>query len=109
MEGVGAAASVIALIEISAKVASLCLDYCKSVFHAKDDIAGICRELINLEQVAYCAKQLFDSANSVNFKTSRQLFVTVQESCSALQALRNEMRPKTLQQALSRLGFQSLK
>jgi hypothetical protein len=38
MEGLGVAANVIAVIKLSAKVASVCLDYSRAVKHAAKDI-----------------------------------------------------------------------
>ena len=46
MEGLGAAASVIAVVELAAKVASLCLEYSSAVKKARPDI-GCLRKHIN--------------------------------------------------------------
>lgn len=109
MEGLGVAASVIAVVELSAKVASLCFQYSKDVKKAKDDIERLCGEVINLENAATSVHQLLSGPNSAKLKASQQLVIAIRDSQSQLQRLRENLRPKTTRQAISRLGLRALK
>ena len=51
MEGLSAAASIFAVVELAAKSASICLEYGQNVKNAKTDILRLRKELINLEEV----------------------------------------------------------
>ena len=51
MDGVSAAASVVALIETSLKVVSLCVEYCSHVKNAKKDADRLCLEINALSRI----------------------------------------------------------
>ena len=109
MEGLGVAASVIAVVELSAKVASLCLQYCKDVKHAKDDIIRLRKQVIDLENVSASVAQLLDGPNGPKLKASQHLRAAMLECRIQLEWLHNTLTPKTARQAMSRLGLPSLK
>ncbi|KAF3184867.1 hypothetical protein TWF225_005778 [Orbilia oligospora] len=52
MEAIGAASSVIAIVELSAKVASVCLEYYAAVKDARDEITRLYTKVKELEDVA---------------------------------------------------------
>ena len=108
MEGLGVAASVIAVVESSAKVASLCLQYSQGVRHAKDDIIRLRKQVIDLENVSASVTQLLDGPNGSQLKTSRQLQAALLDGRSQLQELHETLAPKSARKAMSRLGFKSL-
>lgn len=109
MEGLGVAASIIAVVDLSAKIASLCLQYTKDVKHAKDDITRLCRQVIELGNTLHSVQQLLDSPDGARLKASRRLVVAIQDSRSLLRDLHATLCPKTARQATSRLGFRFLK
>lgn len=82
MEGLGVAANVIAVVELSTKVAFLCLEYSKGVTNAKDDIARLRGEVVGLRRVANSVDELLTNI--------------VQETQSQLQVLHERLRPKTV-------------
>jgi hypothetical protein len=51
MEGLGVAASVVAVVDLSAEVAKLCIQYSLEVKDAKSDISRLYNEARNLEKV----------------------------------------------------------
>ena len=51
MEGVGAAASVIAVIQLTQEVYKLCQSYVLSVKNARRDIDLLCKEVMDLHDV----------------------------------------------------------
>lgn len=73
MEGLGIAANVIAVIELSAKVASLCLEYSRDVKRAKSDIQRLLRELGTLKVALEGARQFLESPNGRRLQTLQRL------------------------------------
>jgi hypothetical protein len=61
MDGLSGAASVIAVIDISAKIASLCYQYSVAVKDAKDDIERVRRKISDITYILEKIKQLLDS------------------------------------------------
>lgn len=55
MEGIGAAASIIAIVELSAKVASVILQYSKDVKNAGDDIHRLRKAVTDLKKMSHPA------------------------------------------------------
>ncbi|OAQ62508.1 vegetative incompatibility protein HET-E-1 [Purpureocillium lilacinum] len=109
MEGLGVAASVIAVVELSAKVASLCLEYSKGVKNAKDDIARLRTEVVGLQSAAKSVDELLIGPSGERLKASQQLRNTVRESQAQLRTLHERLRPKTAREALTRLRLRALK
>ncbi|GFP58633.1 hypothetical protein TASIC1_0010044400 [Trichoderma asperellum] len=109
MEGPGVATSIFAVVELSAKVASLCLQYSKDVKHAKDDILRLRGQVTDLENTSRTIQELLESPDSAKLKASRQPRVAILNSQSQLQGLHDNLRPGTARQAISRFGLRSLK
>jgi predicted phage tail protein len=63
MEGLGAAASAIAVIELAAKVADLCLQYTLAVKTAKQDIKRLQQQTHSFKKVAESAWKLLQGPN----------------------------------------------
>jgi predicted translin family RNA/ssDNA-binding protein len=61
MDGLSGAASVVAVIDISAKIVSLCSRYSMAVKVAKDDIERVQRKLSDITHILEQIKQLLDS------------------------------------------------
>jgi hypothetical protein len=61
MDGLSGAARVIAVIDISAKIASLCYQYSVAVKDAKDDIERVRRKVSDITYILEKIKQLLDS------------------------------------------------
>ncbi|KAH8698504.1 ankyrin repeat-containing domain protein [Talaromyces proteolyticus] len=71
MDGLSAAASVIAVIQITGTVVSLCSDYLKAVKNAKHDIERLQGELIDLSTTLQGAQKLLDSPRASKLETSQ--------------------------------------
>ncbi|RYP18641.1 hypothetical protein DL767_009786 [Monosporascus sp. MG133] len=108
-EGLGVAASAIAVIDLSAKVASLCLQYSKDVKHAKDDIIRIHEEVIRLKNTSTDVQNLVNSPRGAKLKTSQKLGDTLKDSQSQLERLEHELTPSKGRQAMKQFGFRALK
>jgi hypothetical protein len=70
MDGLSAAASVIAVTQISQSVASLCSQYFTAVKNAKPDIGRLQGEVGRLNTVLEGAQQIFEGPNGARLQTS---------------------------------------
>ncbi len=109
MEGLGIAANVIAVVDLSVKVADWCVEYCKSVRNAKDDIVRFRLEVIGLQSAANVVKELLAGPSGERLKASQQLCNSVRHSESELQAAYERLRPTSTREALTRLGLRTLR
>ncbi|KAK3990707.1 vegetative incompatibility protein HET-E-1 [Cladorrhinum sp. PSN332] len=113
MEGVGAAASIIAVIELSAKVASLCVQYSSAVKNAKPDIERLQGELQGLETTLQGARELLESPNGKSLKTAQDLVGGLTNCSSQLTQLQLRLEKKLdsgpARKAIRRLGLRALK
>lgn len=73
MDGLSAAGSVIAVIQISDRVVSLCSQYLKAVRKAKRDIKRLQGELGRLKTVLEGAQQILEGPNGARLQTSHRL------------------------------------
>jgi hypothetical protein len=109
MEGLGGAASVITVIELSAKVASVCVQYSRGVKHAAEDIDRLQGEVKSLQDVLQNAKQLLDGSNGARLLASPSLSKEIDGCGSDLIALDQRLNPGKSRKAMSRVGFRALK
>ena len=108
-EGLGIAASAIAVIELAAKVASLCLQYSKDVQGARDDIARLERTATELRNWSERVKGLLNGPHGESLKASQQLRATLDDSQRQLEQLKNKLTPNTPRAAMKRIGLRALK
>lgn len=113
MEGLGAAANVITVIELSAKIVSLCLEYSSAVKSAKSDIQRLIDELYTLKITLEGARQLLESPDGGRLRTSQRLRDGLSGCETQLRELERQLKD-TLnvgrqQKAMNRLGFRALK
>ncbi|KAK8073377.1 hypothetical protein PG994_004276 [Apiospora phragmitis] len=66
----GTAASALAVIELTAKVTKLCVQYGKDVSNARDDIGRISTEVTNLKTVTASVRQLLGGPQGTKLRTS---------------------------------------
>jgi hypothetical protein len=109
MEGLGVAANVIAVIELSAKVASACLEYSHAVKHAAKDINRLQGEVKSLQDVLQNVEQLLDGSNGARLSASPWLTKEIHGCRSELTALDQRLNPSKSRKAMSRVGFRALK
>ncbi|KAL1862293.1 hypothetical protein Plec18170_001118 [Paecilomyces lecythidis] len=81
MDGVSSASSIIAVVELSAKVASLLLQYSTAVKNARDDIQRLLRQLEPLSATLEEVRKLLDGPGSAKLETI-QRFRDQLEGCS---------------------------
>jgi hypothetical protein len=109
MEGLGAAASVIAVVDLCAKVASLCFQYSLAVKDAKNDITRLQGEVKSLEDVLGEVKQLLDGPDGAKFSACQRLLEALRDGFSQLKTLDERLNSGKTRKAMSRVGFRALK
>lgn len=113
MEAVGFAASIIAVIEVSAKIASLCNQYSSAVKNARSDIERFQRELESLKTTLHGARELLESPSGERLQTSHRLWDGLSDCSSQLIQLQLRLERKlnneSANKVMSRFGFRALK
>lgn len=108
-EAVGLAASVIAIIDLSTKVAGLCLQYSTAVGNARVDITRLRRRLDDLGTTIREAQHLLGGPNGQALATSRRLVDSVDACTSELAQLQSRLDPGKARKAMRRVGIRALK
>ena len=109
MEGLGVASSIIAVIDLSAKVASLCYQYSVVVKNAKADIERLQREINQIKDVLEDVQQLLNRPGEDCLPASRKLQQPLNGYCLKLNELKNELEPGNTRKAMSRVGLRALR
>jgi len=109
MAALGVAASVIAVVELSAKIASLCVQYSLAVKHAKSDIERLRGEIDSVTELLRGVERLLGGPNKAQLSTSQTLHNTLKDCFSELTRLEEKLSLGKRQKALSRFGVRTLK
>jgi superfamily I DNA and RNA helicase len=109
MDGLSGAASVIAVIDISAKIVSLCFRYSMAVKDAKDDIERVQTKLSDIAHILEQIKQLLDSQDKTRVSTTQGLFSSLAQCLTKLKSLQVELEPGKTRKTMSRIGLRALK
>ncbi|KAJ0131533.1 Uncharacterized protein HZ326_25377 [Fusarium oxysporum f. sp. albedinis] len=108
-EALGVASSVIAVVDLSAKVLSLCLQYSREVKNAKDDIDRLHKEVAAFQNTTKKLKALLEKPRGRELKASQQLKSAIEDGRSRLEKLEQQLQPSTRRQRMSRFGLRALK
>lgn len=109
MDGVSAAASVLALVEISAKMVSLTVEYATQVKNAKEDIARFRVELDAFVKVLQSLHELAQNPEAAKLATFRSLAESIQQCKLDLQLMQKNLEPSKGRKTMSRYGVRALK
>lgn len=109
MDGLSAAASVVAVVDMSAKVASLLVQYAKEVKSARDDVARVQRQVDGLKHASEGVQRLLDGSKGTKLEASHELLDALRESTSQLNGLEQRLRPHKTRKTMSSLGIRALK
>ncbi|KAA6412604.1 MAG: vegetative incompatibility HET-E-1 [Lasallia pustulata] len=109
MDGVSAVASVVALIEISVKVASLCAEYYSYMKSAEKDIDQFHLEVKALIKVLQNLYQLAQKPGAAKLFTLNALGQYIKSCKSELTHIKERLEPGNGQKTMSRIGIRALK
>ncbi|CAH0023605.1 unnamed protein product [Clonostachys rhizophaga] len=109
MEGIGVAANLIAVVDLTAKTAAQCYDYGKKAYRAKADIDRVQKEIIALAGIAKNVQGLLSGLNGDTLATSNQLQTAIGDALDQLRKVDEKMALKKGQKTMSRLGLRALK
>jgi hypothetical protein len=109
MEGLGAAANIIAVIELAAKIASVCVQYSLAVKHAKTDIELLGGEVTKVIELLRAVEELLQRPDSVQLSTSRKLQDALQDCFDQLMQLNTKLDPGKKRKVMSSFGVRALK
>jgi hypothetical protein len=89
------AASVIAVVQITEHVLTLCYNYARGVKDAPDDIKRLLDELKSLEAIVGGAKDVLDGPHKEKLKTSQKLSTSLKSCTSELRTLTTKLVTKS--------------
>ncbi|KAH7190147.1 hypothetical protein DER44DRAFT_118087 [Fusarium oxysporum] len=108
-DALGVASSIIALVDLSAKVLSLCFQYSREVKNAKDDIERLRKEVAAFQATTEELKSLVEGSRGKELRASRQLVSVIEDGRSTLGKLAQELQPSTSRKAMRRFGVRALR
>ena len=107
MDGLSAAASVVAVINISAKVATLCFQYSAAVKDAKEDIERLKKKVVDIKGVLEEWEQLLRRPDKTRLPATHELKDSLNGCFGRLQEREIQLKPGKTRKAMSRLGGES--
>ncbi|KAI5363375.1 hypothetical protein J4E82_011668 [Alternaria postmessia] len=108
MNGLSGAASVIAVIDISAKIASLCYRYSVAVKDAKGDVERVRRKVSDIAHILEKIKQLLDSHDKTRLSTTLGLSSSLEQCLKELKSLKAKLDLGKTRKTMSQFGFRAL-
>ncbi|KAM5358432.1 hypothetical protein ACJA88_015348 [Fusarium oxysporum] len=108
-EALGVASSVIAVVDLSAKVLSLCFQYSQAVKNAKYEIEKLCEEVAAFQATTKELQTLVEGPRGKELKASQQLKSVIEDGRSRLEKLEQQLQPSTGRKRMSRFSLRALK
>jgi hypothetical protein len=109
MDGLSGAASIIAVVDLSAKIASRCFQYSVAVKNAKKDIESLQGEVSHIGEVLEEIGELLKGPKEMRLLTLQKLSNSLKECFVQLEELNRQLEPSNTRKAMSRLGVRALK
>ncbi|KAI3571439.1 hypothetical protein IWW34DRAFT_291909 [Fusarium oxysporum f. sp. albedinis] len=105
-EALGIASSVIAVVDLSAKVISWCVRYAQDVSHAKEDKKRLAEEVTRLHLASVNARHLLRGPHGSRLKASHALYLAAVNSQSQLRRIESQLVEGSGQ---AKINFEALK
>ena len=113
MDGLSGAASVITIINLSAKITHLCFQYSDAVKDAKKDIERLQRKVSDIQNILSEVGQLLNGPDKPLLSATNKLSDSLKECFLQLQELETQLetqlKPRKTRELMSRFGLQALK
>ncbi|KAL8325999.1 hypothetical protein RB597_009017 [Gaeumannomyces tritici] len=94
MEGLGAAASAIAVIKLAAKIGAFCLQYSHNVKSAKHDIARFRQQTKAFKAIAKSVQRLLQGLNGFRLKIAQNLHNAFANASTQFDPIRAKLKEK---------------
>ncbi|KAF7908239.1 uncharacterized protein EAF01_003994 [Botrytis porri] len=108
-EALGIVSSVIAVIDLSVKVASRCSEYYTNVKNAQDDIKRLQSEAQELKAILEKVHSTCDGSNGVRLQDPQSLCKGVEDCQKQLVQLEGKLEPRGANKLMNRYGIRALK
>ncbi|KAF3927833.1 hypothetical protein ABW20_dc0102572 [Dactylellina cionopaga] len=105
----GVAASIATFVDLSVKVASLCISYAKDVKGARDEIARLQTKVEGLEKVARDIQQQLDNDEGRALLTSNKLKQAVLDCYTQIESVQKRLGPSNGRKIIRSFGVRALK
>jgi hypothetical protein len=109
MEGLGVAANVIAVIDLSANVASLCFQYLTAVKDAKKDIERLLAEVSQVGDILREVQRLLHGLDGARLSASKKLCNSLKDCFLQLKELEEQLALGKARKVMSRFGVRALR
>jgi hypothetical protein len=109
MEGIGSAASVIAVIQLAGSIIEICGGYVAAVKNANKEIDSLRKVIEELKDVLQTLSRLLDGPNGPKLFTSQKLALQISDCSSELTTLKERLRSGPKERVIGRLRLRSLK
>lgn len=103
-ESIGLAASIVAIVELSAKIGKLCVKYYSGVKNAADDIARLQDEIAQSTAILKEAQQLLDGQDGAKLIASRNLCDGLEDSLEQFKTLESRLAPDKKSRVMRYVG-----
>lgn len=109
MDGLSVGASVIAVVDVSVKLITLCSQYSTAVVNARADITRLETQVKSLRTTLEHAAGLIGASSSQPLSASRDLIDQLQGCKTTLQELQAKLNLSTARKLMRRVGLRALK
>lgn len=109
MDGLSGAASAIAVVDLSAKIASLCFQYLVAVKNAKEDIERLQGKVDGIKDIVGGIKQLLDGRDKTRLSVTYKLLDSLKDCLLLLEKLKIQLDPGKTRKVMSWFGVRALK
>ncbi|KAJ5355562.1 NACHT and WD40 domain protein [Penicillium cataractarum] len=109
MDGLSSAASVIAVIQLTGSIVTICGGYIQGVKDARDDIIFLQRTVVGLGNVLQKIEELLQDPRGTKLSTSSTLVNNISDCLSHLRALEEKIELGRGKRTMKRLGIRALK
>ncbi|KAG7411973.1 hypothetical protein Forpe1208_v009375 [Fusarium oxysporum f. sp. rapae] len=109
MEGLGVVANIIAVVDLSTKVATLCFQYSKEVSSARADIERLRKQVQNLATALQATQRLVEGNKGLALSTSQDLIGSFRTCTADLKQVEKKLDLNPLRTTMRRYGFRALK
>ncbi|KAF5860731.1 hypothetical protein ETB97_001238 [Aspergillus alliaceus] len=109
MDGLSPAASVIAVIQLSASIVNICGSYIWDVKNAREDIVALQGAVAGLEGVLQQLKELLQGPTGARLSTSHTLARDISKCLFVVSDLKGKIDPGSGKKFMRKVGFRALK